>query len=447
MTTTGNTNDVVARADAIAADAHAGQKRRHGAPYISHPRAVTTLARDLAAFVDVAFDDDDVAGALLHDVIEDCDRYDQARLAKEVSPRAAAHAHCLTKTGKGDDATAAYYAAIATSAAATRVIKIADRLHNLSELHKADDAEKLERYVNETTRFVRPLAATFEAPARRILEAVVDDAIDNARNNGARRGLTELGAGSGVDVRRPGAGRGAVGLYVIVGPRGRGPAATVDDDIAALQKNVDAMCRGGAVRVQVRAKATDGLSDRAVLARVAVVRDVAGAWGTDVVVNDRADIAFGASVADAPVGVHVGDGDVPPRVARAILGPQALVGTSTHTLAQLQQMLDDGNACHVALGPMWASETKSGHADVVGLETLRAAARLSPRRRLVAIGGITSPKRAFDAAAAGADLVAVVSAVALDDVDAIHLMCRRLSLATAAGRAARETLEAFSVGA
>ncbi len=415
-------NSIIERADAIAADAHAGQTRRHGAAYIDHPRAVAQLAQDLAGFVGVAFDDDDVAGALLHDVIEDCERYDENRLRVEVSARAAAHAAVLTKTGKGDDATAAYYAAIAAAPVATRVIKVADRLHNLSELHKAHNPAKLSSYVDETRRFVRPLADSFDGVAD-VVRAVVDDAIACALRVGAHHDGQAQAA----------FGRDAAGLYVIVGPGG------ADDE---LRRRVDAMCRGGAVRVQVRAKGA-AVSDGVFFERASSVVDVCEEYGVDVVVNDRADVAFGAAVDHAGlagfVGVHVGDGDVPPRVARRLLGADALVGTSTHSLAQLQAMAQEGSACHLALGPIWSSYTKQGHADVVGVETLASAASLKLGRPLVAIGGITTPARAFEAARAGADLVAVVSAVDLDDVDAISLMCRRLALACAAGRASRST--------
>ena len=59
---------LLARVAALAAEAHQGQRRRHGAPYIEHPHAVRTLADDLASAIQLPIDDDVRAAALLHDV-------------------------------------------------------------------------------------------------------------------------------------------------------------------------------------------------------------------------------------------------------------------------------------------------------------------------------------------------------------------------------------------
>jgi thiamine-phosphate pyrophosphorylase len=198
----------------------------------------------------------------------------------------------------------------------------------------------------------------------------------------------------------------ARGLYAIVSPPLPG-----DDDTRFLRR-VQAIVAGGAARLQLRIK--DPRDDRARLALIERVLRHCRDGGVPLLVNDRVDLAFAAG-AD---GVHVGDRDLPPPFARKVLGPAALVGTSTHSVAQLVQADRDGGACHLALGPVWASPTKSGHADVTGVDVLRQACAATTLP-VVAIGGITTEERARQAVAAGATFVAVVSALEGDDADVV----------------------------
>src|SRR5258706_4148117 len=91
---------------------------------------------------------------------------------------------------------------------------------------------------------------------------------------------------------------------------------------------VAAVCEAGVDIVQLRDKR---LGDRALLARATVAREAAQAAGALFVLNDRPDLAL-ACGAD---GVHVGQDDVPAAVARRILGPDAIVGLSTHAPDEL----------------------------------------------------------------------------------------------------------------
>jgi thiamine-phosphate pyrophosphorylase len=207
------------------------------------------------------------------------------------------------------------------------------------------------------------------------------------------------------------------GLYAIVSP------PPLSSDEPAFLRRVEAIVRGGAARVQLRSK--DDRDDRARLQLIEAVLRRCHDAGVPLVVNDRADLAF-AAAAD---GVHVGDRDLPPPAARRILGPMALVGTSTHTVEQLVQADRDGGACHLALGPVWPSPTKSGHAAVTGVDVLRAACAAT-RRPVVAIGGITTEERARAAIAAGAAFVAVVSALQGDDPDAVFAATERFARAS-----------------
>jgi thiamine-phosphate pyrophosphorylase len=115
-------------------------------------------------------------------------------------------------------------------------------------------------------------------------------------------------------------------------------------------------------------------------------------------------------------GVHVGQDDLSPAAARAIVGRDAVVGLSTHTQAQVDAALSEPLS-YLAVGPVFGTATKDTGYSAVGLDLVRyAAAALArqaaqtgrPRRELVAIGGITLD-RAVDVLQAGADSVAVIS--------------------------------------
>ena len=162
------------------------------------------------------------------------------------------------------------------------------------------------------------------------------------------------------------------------------------------------LAAGGARLLQLRMKlAASG--DFLAMARtvVATVRPA----GAQVVVNDRADIALIA----AADGVHVGQDDLPPAAVRQIVGERALVGLSTHTPEQLDAALD-APVSYVAIGPVFATPTKTTGYEAIGLERVAAAARACAARRLplVAIGGITL-ETAGAVIRAGATSVAVIA--------------------------------------
>ena len=121
--------------------------------------------------------------------------------------------------------------------------------------------------------------------------------------------------------------------------------------------------------------------------------------------NDRADIARLSGAA----GVHVGQDDLAPAQVRGILGPDAIIGLSTHTVGQLDRALREP-IDYVAVGPVYGTGTKATGYEPIGVEAVRAAAaRCAPRNvPLVAIGGITRD-RAPEVLAAGARSVAVIS--------------------------------------
>jgi len=154
---------------------------------------------------------------------------------------------------------------------------------------------------------------------------------------------------------------------------------------------------GGAKILQFRHK---GFLSREAFAWLEQIAKLARATGATLVVNDRADLAklFGA-------GLHLGQDDLLPSVARRVIGPDAIVGYSTHNEAQLRAACDEP-ADYLALGPIFGTTTKDNPDPTVGLDELRRLRPLSDRP-LVAIGGITRAN-ARQALEAGVDSVAVI---------------------------------------
>jgi len=120
------------------------------------------------------------------------------------------------------------------------------------------------------------------------------------------------------------------------------------------------------------------------------------------IMNDRADLCIAADFD----GLHLGQDDLSPESARRIIGADRLLGVSTHNRAQLA-VADKTSADYLAIGPVFATSSKSNPDPVVGLEGVRRAREVT-RKPLVAIGGITRAD-ARSVIDAGADSVAVIS--------------------------------------
>ncbi|HXN52079.1 MAG TPA: thiamine phosphate synthase [Candidatus Acidoferrum sp.] len=123
--------------------------------------------------------------------------------------------------------------------------------------------------------------------------------------------------------------------------------------------------------------------------------------GSSLIVNDRPDVAALAGAA----GVHVGQEDLEPQQARAVVGEEMWVGVSTHNLEQFRRAAAT-SADYIAVGPIFATTSKANPDPVVGLELIRQVRPLTDKP-IVAIGGI-SLDRAASVIAAGADSVAVI---------------------------------------
>lgn len=189
---------------------------------------------------------------------------------------------------------------------------------------------------------------------------------------------------------------------------------TAAECVAALDWTIEQAAAGGATVFQLREKT---LTDRELLARARDVRRWTRKANALFVVNDRPDIA---RLCEAD-GVHLGQDDLPVREARRILGPDALVGVSTHSLEQVRRAVLDG-ADYLGVGPTFPSRTKAFEA-FPGLEFVRQA---TPETSLPAfvLGGV-GPANVGQVVAAGGRRVAVGAAVGrADDPEAVARVLR-----------------------
>jgi thiamine-phosphate pyrophosphorylase len=169
-----------------------------------------------------------------------------------------------------------------------------------------------------------------------------------------------------------------------------------------------AFLAGGARLLQLRAKTLPG---GAFLDLADAVAAEAGRAGATLIVNDRPDIA---RLVDA-AGVHVGQDDLRPSDARRIVGADAIVGLSTHTVDQIDAALAQP-ITYLAIGPTYSTATKATGYVAVGLSAIADASRRAGAtgHPVVAIGGITL-ETAPAVIAAGAASVAVITDLVSQD--------------------------------
>ena len=180
--------------------------------------------------------------------------------------------------------------------------------------------------------------------------------------------------------------------------------AITDTQLCALSQaeQVERLIQGGATLIQLREKHLP--SGRFYEQAEAALR-VARAQGVRVIINDRVDIAL-ALKAD---GVHLGQQDLSPVAARQILGPDAIIGLSTHNKEQAEEGLSLP-IDYLAAGPIFPTHSKQDPDPMLGLEGLRDIRRMVNNLPLVAIGGITF-EQAHDVFKAGADCIALIGAL------------------------------------
>jgi thiamine-phosphate pyrophosphorylase len=181
----------------------------------------------------------------------------------------------------------------------------------------------------------------------------------------------------------------------------------------------EAALEGGAPTLQVRIK-TGSDADRFHLAEAITARCRAAA--ATCLVNDRADLA----VAVAADGVHVGADDLPLGAVRRVVGPDLLVGGTARDPVTAQRLVDEG-ASYLGVGPTFATSSKPGLPDPIGVEGVRAVAA-AVDVPVIAIAGI-SAQRVDEVMAAGAWGVAVIGAIA--DAPDPHSATHEMMLAVA----------------
>ncbi|MEB3031255.1 thiamine phosphate synthase [[Mycobacterium] nativiensis] len=177
-----------------------------------------------------------------------------------------------------------------------------------------------------------------------------------------------------------------------------------------LAEFADAALAGGVDIIQLRDKGSPGeqqfgpLEARGELAALEILAEAAHRHGALLAVNDRADIARAAG-ADV---LHLGQDDLPLPITREIIGPDVLVGRSTHDRDQVGAALTEP-VDYFCTGPCWPTPTKPGR-PAPGLDLVRFAAEAGATKPWFAIGGIDA-QRLPQVLAAGAGRVVVVRAI------------------------------------
>lgn len=183
-------------------------------------------------------------------------------------------------------------------------------------------------------------------------------------------------------------------LYLITDRRQLPPGRSLVDAVAAALE-------GGLRAVQLREK---DLSAAELYPLARRLRQLTGRCGARLLINDRLDVAL-AVEAD---GVHLGGHSLPVAVAREVLGPDKLIGVSTHRSVELLAARRDG-ADFVTFGPVFFTPSKAAFGGPVGLDALREACAAAPLP-VFALGGVTA-ERLSQVRSAGSHGVALISAV------------------------------------
>ena len=183
----------------------------------------------------------------------------------------------------------------------------------------------------------------------------------------------------------------------------RGLYAITDSTLLAegrLLPYVEAALRGGVRVLQYRDKSTDTARR---LAEATALRDLCARYQAALIIND--DLALAAELG---VGLHLGHTDGSLAKARAVLGPQAIIGATCHARLELAEQAQSEGASYLAFGRFFDSQTKPGAPAATPELLTEARARFA--LPLVAIGGVTRDN-GLQLIAQGADLLAVVHAL------------------------------------
>lgn len=167
-----------------------------------------------------------------------------------------------------------------------------------------------------------------------------------------------------------------------------------------LIKAVEESILGGATIVQLREK---DVSSREFYDIAKKIKSITDKYNVPLIINDRLDIALAAET----TGIHIGQSDIPCRVAREILGNDKIIGVSVHTLEEALKAEEDG-ADYLGCGAVFSTSTKKDASDV-SYEKLKEI-KTRVKIPVVAIGGINE-KNLGQLKGTNIDGVAIVSAI------------------------------------
>lgn len=169
----------------------------------------------------------------------------------------------------------------------------------------------------------------------------------------------------------------------------------------SLEDVVQQVVRGGASCVQLREK---DISTRDFVDEASNIKKLLSPFDIPLIINDRLDVALAVGAH----GVHVGQNDMPYAIARKLMGPKAIIGVSVETWDDVE-VAEELDCDYIGVSPIFETPTKTDTKGAWGLDGLKKIREYS-RHKLVAIGGINE-RNAAEVVAAGADSIAVVSAL------------------------------------
>jgi thiamine-phosphate pyrophosphorylase len=170
---------------------------------------------------------------------------------------------------------------------------------------------------------------------------------------------------------------------------------TLSSPLDYIKKLIDADVK----LIQLRAK---NVSKKDFLSLAVKSIELANKKHTKIIINDDIQVCLETN----SHGIHLGQTDICPIEARKRLGGKRIIGLSTHTIDHIK-LAPLAALNYLALGPIFKSPTKQGHAEIVGVKTLALAVKISPLP-LVAIGGINTIN-AKEVYQAGASSIAAIS--------------------------------------
>jgi thiamine-phosphate pyrophosphorylase len=164
---------------------------------------------------------------------------------------------------------------------------------------------------------------------------------------------------------------------------------------------VESAVEAGAQYIQLREK---DISTKELLGMAVWMRELTNEHGAKLFINDRVDIALSVKA----VGVHLGQNSMPAHAVRKISGYNLIIGVSAHSIHEATDA-EKAGANFITLGPIYKTPSKLRYGDPIGIDILREA-KANVSIPVFAIGGI-KPDRVKEVIAAGADGVAIISAI------------------------------------